>query len=136
MSDPSIADVTEALANVIGQVPGLQAQSFVSDVVNAPEAQIFLRPFDPRYTFGDQTRRYTLGVRVFVPRTDPRSAQLTLWGFMEPSGSTSVRARIEDSGAWSVEVDYAEVTNVGQPFELVLEQGVFWCVDFDVDVVW
>jgi hypothetical protein len=50
-----------------------------------------------------------------------------------------VTAKIEDEASWSgATVDFAEVTNVGQPFEYspTPDGPVYWCVDFDVRVCW
>jgi hypothetical protein len=135
---PSIDDACSALAAVVNQIPELRAKGYIDDVTNPPEAQVYTREFDPRMVFGDANRVFQLGVRVFVRRTDLRSAQQRLRSFMEPSGASSVRAKIEDGDSWAETIHYAEVTNIGQPFEYSPDSGttVFWCADWDVDVVW
>lgn len=133
---PSINDACNALADVLQSVDGLRAVGYIDDTINAPQAQVFTREFDPRMVFGNSKRPFMLGVRVFVKRTDPRSAQSALRDFMEPTGSKSVLAAIENEDYWGVTIDYAEVTSIGQPFELELPAEIYWCVDFDVDVIW
>ena len=136
---PSITEVCDTLAGAVSGISGLRAKGYVDDITNPPEAQVYTREYDPRMVFSGSKRTFMLGVRVFVKRTDIRSAQKTLREFMEPSGATSVTAKIEDETAWSgATVDYAEVTNIGQPFEYLPDGGtsVYWCVDFDVDVCW
>ena len=132
----SINDVCEALAEAVGQIPGLRAVGYIDDQINPPQAQVYTREYDPRMVLGNSKRAYMLGVRVFVRRTNPRSAQLALRDYMESSGSTSIPAAIEDESNWSATVDYAEVTSIGQPFEVETAAEVFWAVDFDVDVIY
>jgi hypothetical protein len=136
---PSITEVCDALAGAVDGITGLRAKGYIDDISNPPEAQVYTREYDPRYVFTGSKREFALGVRVFVKRTDIRSAQKSLREFMEPSGATSVTAKIEDEASWSgATVDFAEVTNVGQPFEYAPapDGPVYWCVDFDVRVCW
>jgi hypothetical protein len=88
---PSIDDACSALAAVVNQIPELRAKGYIDDVTNPPEAQVYTREFDPRMVFGDANRVFQLGVRVFVRRTDLRSAQQRLRAFMEPSGASATR---------------------------------------------
>jgi hypothetical protein len=134
---PSVNDVCESLAVAVATVPGLRAVGYIDDQVNPPQAQVFTREFDPRMTMGGSASRpVMLGVRIFVKRTDVRTAQRQLRNYMEQSGSSSVRAAIENSDNWNATVHYAEVTGIGQPFEYETAAEVYWAVDFDVDVIW
>ena len=138
MAQPTIDEACVALAAAIDGISGLRSKGFADDITNPPEAQVYTREYDPRFVFSGAKRTFALGVRVYVKRTDIRSAQRTLRGFMEPSGSTSVSAKIEDEASWTgVTIDDVVVTNVGQPFEFTDQSGlVYWAVDFDVDVIW
>lgn len=145
MPSPTLDEVCSALATVVGSISGLRAKAYADDQINPPEAQVFTRPFDPRMVFGSGSSygptTYQLGVRVFVSRNDPRSAQKKLRGFMETTGSESVLAKIEDETAWAQTIHNAEVTNIGQPQEvgIVGQDGavtLYYAVDFDVDVIW
>lgn len=134
---PTINEVCEALAEAVDTISGLRAIGYADDQVNPPQAHVYTRDFDPRMTMGGSASRpVLLGVRVFVRRVDARSAQKALRDYMEQSGSTSVRAAIEDPDNWSKTVHYAEVTNIGQPFEFESPSEIYWAVDFDVDVIW
>jgi hypothetical protein len=133
---PTINETCEAVAQVLGTIDGLRALPYADDQINPPQAHVLTREFDPRMILGDSKRVYQLAVRVFVRRTDPRSAQRTLRDLMEPSGVDSVRGVIENEDNWIVAVDYAEVTLVGEPFEYEDANNTYWAVDFDVDVVW
>lgn len=134
---PDINEVCDATAGALTSGINLRALGYIDDQINPPQAQVYTRDFDPRMTLGgSDTRRVPLGIRIFVRRTNPRTAQLELRSYMEQTGSLSVREAIENSDNWDVTVDYAEVTNIGQPFEYESTTEVYWAVDFDVDVVW
>lgn len=136
MAAPTIDEACDALASVLSSIGGLRALGYADDTIMPPQAQVFTREFDPRMVFGNSKRTFLLGVRVFVRRTDARSAQKSLRALMEPTGPTSITATIENEDLWSVTIDYAEVTSVGQPFEVETPTEIYWAVDFDVDVVW
>lgn len=134
---PTVNEVCDALAEAVGAVPGLRTLGFADDQINPPQAHVFTRDFDPRFTMGGSASRpVMLGVRVFVRAVDPRSAQKALRSYMEQSGSTSVRAAIEDDANWTQTVHFAEVTNIGQPFIHESVNESFWAIDFDVEVTW
>jgi hypothetical protein len=127
------------MAGAIDGLSGIRAKGFIDDITNPPEAQVSTREFDPRMVLSSVKATVPFTVRVFVKRTDLRSAHKALRGFMEPSGSGSVSAAINNESAWSgATVDDAYVTLVGQPFEYVPDGGntVYLCVDFDVEVIW
>jgi len=133
---PSLDEVCTTLADVITAGTGLRAKGFPDDQVNAPEAHVLTQPFDPRLVFDSPKSAYQLGVRVMVQRTNLRTAYQDLRNFMEPTGATSIRAAIEDEDNWQVDIDYAVVTNISQPFELELAGTVYMAVGFDVEVCW
>lgn len=136
---PSIDDVCTAMATAIDTISGLRAKPYADDIVNPAEAHIETREFDPRMVFSSVKATVPFVVRIFVKRTDIRSAAKTLRTFLEPSGSTSVSAAINNESAWSgATVDDAYVTLVSQPFEFSPDNGntVYWCADLDVEVIW
>jgi len=136
MAQPTINEACDAVATVLASITGLRSLGYIDDTIHPPQAQIYTREYDPRMILGNSKRTFLLGVRVFVRRTDPRSAQKALRAFMEPTGSTSITAAVENEALWPVTVDYAEVTSIGQPFEVETPTEIYWAVDFDVDVVW
>lgn len=141
---PTVDDVCTALASACSEVTGLRAKGWIDDNINPPEAHVFTLEHDPRMVFTSPIRTFPMGVQVMVARADPRAGQKALRGFMEPSGSTSVRAALEDSSNWPSGVHDVTVTRIGQPFELVIEAqqagGMvterYLAVQFDVEVIW
>ncbi len=131
----NVNDACQALADAAATVDGLRAKAYVDDTINPPEAQVFNRAFDPRLTLGGSPKRVVaLGVRVFVRRSELRTAQIQLRDFMEQTGATSVLESLEDEDNYSADVDMVEVIQIGQPFETSSGDAVYLAVDFDVDV--
>jgi hypothetical protein len=121
----------QALADSLIPVDGLRGKAYVDDQINAPEAQVFNRAYDPRLTLGGSPKQAVgLGLRIYVKRLDLRSAQLQLRGYM-----TSVLAAVQDSENWDAGTDYVEVVQIGAPFETSTGDAVYLAVDFDIDVV-
>jgi len=136
MAQPTISEACDAVATVLSSITGLRSIGYADDTINPPQAHVFTREYDPRMVLGNSKRTFLLGIRMFVRRTDPRSAQRAIRAFMEPTGSTSITATIENEDLWAVTVDYAEVTSIGQPFEVETPTETYMAVDFDIDVVW
>jgi hypothetical protein len=134
MSD--IQQVCDALADAVRHVERLKAKGYVDTTIAPPEAQVYTRPFDPRLVFAPSPVQYELGLRVFVKGSDLKASQAALRAYMEPTGSTSVRAALEDAANWPHDVHLVEVTQIGQPAEIELADNKYWFVDFDVTVVW
>jgi hypothetical protein len=132
----NVNDACEALAEAVSTIPGLRGKPYVDDQINPNEAQVFNRAFDPRMTLGGSpVRAVALGLRVFVQRQTTRAAQLELREYMEQAGDKSILAAVEDADHWPIGVNYMEVTQIGQPFEVTVPNASYLAVDFDVDVI-
>lgn len=125
-----------ALADAVATVPGLRAKPYPDENINPPDVHIYWREGDPRLTFGTVRAEYHIGLRVFVRRTDLRSAETELDGYLDPEGSTSVLAALLDSDNWPDDVHYVEVTNVSEYLDMVTPEVTFRFADIDVNVVW
>lgn len=130
-----IQTVCERLADAVATVANLEVKGWLDDSLNPPEAQVFTRAYDPRFTFSGNVRPVAVGVRVFVKRTDLHEAQMQLRNFMDMDGPQSIRAAIEDSGNWPTGTNDVTVTGIGQPFEATAGQETYLAVDFDIDVI-
>jgi hypothetical protein len=133
---PDIQSVCDALADSVRGIEGLKAKGFAGAVTATPEAQVYTRSFDPRLVFSATPNQYALGLRVFVGAQDPRAAQKNLRAFMEPAGSTSIRAAVESDENWPEGVHMVEVTQIGRVAEVELGEAVYWFVEFEIDVIW
>lgn len=133
---PTISEVRDSIASAITAGCGLRAVPLLTDSLNPPVAVVVASEYDPRLVLGKAKAEYPFTVRVYVNRPAERSAQLTLDGYREPSGTGSVVAAIEDLDNWTETVDYASVTRVGAPTEALIADDLVMAVDFDIEVVW
>ena len=94
MSAPTFTAMREALAAALGTVSGVRAYSHFPEKVNTPAAIVG----GPSATYNDSTMtdEYTIPVLVLVADSSDRTAQLNLDSYLNPTGSTSIRAAIEN----------------------------------------
>ena len=101
----------------------------------APIAVVSRRAFDPRLVFAQSKAAYLFTVTVYVDRTDERAAQRALDTLTEISGSGSIVAAIQNGTLWSVSVDYAAVTQIGEVQAVAIAESNYLAVPIDVEVV-
>ena len=91
----AMSDIRTALATKIGNITGLRTAATVPDQVNPPIAVII----PERVTYDEAYARglvvYTFIVQLVVGKVSERTAQTKLDGFVNPTGSTSIKAAIE-----------------------------------------
>jgi hypothetical protein len=91
----AMSEIRTALAEKIGSINGLRTAATVPDQVNPPIAVII----PERVTYDEAYARglvvYTFIVQVVVGKVSERSAQNRLDGFVNPTGTTSIKAAIE-----------------------------------------
>lgn len=132
---PTVAEVRDELADVITTGAGLRATALVQDTLVAPIAVVSRRPFDPRMVLQQHKAAYQFTVTIYVDRTDERAAQRALDTYCEVSGANSVIAAIQNGSNWSVTVDYAQVTQVGDVQPVIVGESNYLIVPLDVEVV-
>lgn len=132
----TMRDARYALAEAIENGADVRASAYQADNVNAPCAHVFRRSMDPRMVFSGAKSTYLLGVRLFASRMAEVDAQELLDEWTEPAGSTSVVAAIQNGANWAVDVDYAQVTQIGDVQQLTIGDETFLIVDLDVEVVY
>jgi hypothetical protein len=111
----ALADVMNGLGAALEAIPGLRVVSMPSDSVNPPEAVVDFPTtvtFDSTFARGVDT--HIVKIRVYVGRSDDRSARLALAEYFD--GTRSIKAAVEQDptlsgAAKSVRVIRAE--NVG-----------------------
>lgn len=131
-----IQTACERLAEAVATIEGLEAKGWLDEKIDAPEAHVFTRTFDPRFTLGGSpARMVACGVRVYVKRGDLYEAQVQLRNFMDQAGPLSIREAVEDADNWPADTQDVTVTGIGQPFETTGGDAVYLAVDFDVDVI-
>lgn len=90
----ALTEITAGLAEALQAIPGLRVVAMPSDTVNPPEAVVDFPTtvlFDSMLGHVDA---YTIRIRVYVGRSDERSARLALARFLG-SGDSSVKRAVE-----------------------------------------
>jgi hypothetical protein len=132
---PTVTQVRDELADIITDRAGLRAAALVQDTMIPPIAIITRRPFDPRMIFSQAKAAYQFTITIYVDRTSERSAQIQLDEYLELTGNDSVTAAIQNSANWTLTVDYAQVTQIGEVQAVIIGESNYLAVPLDVEVV-
>jgi hypothetical protein len=113
----TIQTIRDGLKTRLQTIPGLRASDTIPEQINPPIAVVSVGTIDYSQSFGGSgLTAFNFVVTVFVSRPSTRTGQNLLDDYMEPSGSTSVKAALEAmpglSGA-SQDVYVSGVNNVG-----------------------
>jgi hypothetical protein len=131
----TVTDVRQALADAITNATGLRSAPLAQDTMVAPIAVVTRQAFDPRMILSNVKSTYAFTVTVFVDRTNERAAQTLLDQYCELTGELSVVAAITDGDNWTVDVDYAQVTQIGEVQAVAIAESQYLAVALDVEVV-
>lgn len=131
----TIAQARTSLAGAISSGAGLRSIPYLSSSIAHPCAHINPGPYDPRMVLGKSKAQYEFTVTVFVGTASDRAAQKRCDALREPSGVGSLVAAIEDGDLWLVDVDYAQVTLVGEPTLAVIAEETLMMFEVNVEVV-
>ena len=131
----TIADVRDGLAEAINAGTGLRTMAYLSGSIPHPCGHVRLGAYDPRMVMGRAKAEYPFIVTVFVGVASDRSAQKRCDRLREPAGDESIVTAVETSANWSVDVDYASVTMVGEPSEVAVAEEILMTVEFEIEVV-
>lgn len=131
----TIKQVRDAMATAV-ETTGLSCKAHTVNHVDPPVAMIETRPFDPRLNMSQSKWVVPFVVRVFAASLSEMEEAQRFDEYRELSGSTSVLAAIQTSGNWGITVDYAQVTQIGEPQWVDVGGIPYQAVDFDVEVCW
>ena len=133
----TIKQARAGLAAAVLAGTSIRCDDYETDQIVAPCFQVGRNPFNPQLAQGSQTKaEHHFRVRHYVPRTADKQAQEQLDSAAETSGATSLKVAVETSSNWgSVDVDYAEVVEVGEIVEVSRGDAVYLMVEYDVRVV-
>lgn len=132
----TIAEVRDGLAHAISTT-GLRTMAYMSSSIPHPCCHVRPDGYDPRMVLGRAKAEYTFTATVFVGPAAERSAQKRCDLIREAWGNESIVQAVEDATNWpsDVELDYAAVTFVGEPTEVVIAEEKLMIVEFDIEVV-
>lgn len=134
----TIADVRQQIADIATTLDGWMGSAYVGDSVDAPMVKVSRPAFDPRLVFGGGKYRVTFRCTAYVKRIETDLNEALLDSLCELTGAGSFIAAVQDEGNWSITVDYATVTNVGETFVTAFgaDTAEYLACPFDVEVVW
>jgi hypothetical protein len=134
----TIYEVRQGLSNALGTVPGWRSSPYVGEQVNPPMFKVTMPAFDPRYVMGETKARYTFRCYAYYTRVAADAAERALDELAEPTGAGSVIAAVQTSTNWTITVDYAQVTNVGEitVTSFGTDAVEYFVRPFDIEVVW
>ena len=108
----SLSDIRTGLANRIATISGLRTAATIPDQVNPPIAIVI----PERLTYDDAFNRglvtYSFLVQVIVGKVSERTSQNKIDGFINPTGTTSIKAAIEGDKTLNGAVFDTRVTEV------------------------
>ena len=108
----SLSDIRTGLANRIATISGLRTAATIPDQVNPPIAIVI----PERLTYDDAFNRglvtYSFLVQVIVGKVSERTSQNKIDGFINPTGTTSIKAAIEGDKTLNGVVFDTRVTEV------------------------
>ena len=108
----ALSDIRTGLANRIATISGLRTAATIPDQVNPPIAIVI----PERLTYDDAFNRglvtYSFLVQVIVGKVSERTSQNKIDGFINPTGTTSIKAAIEGDKTLNGVVFDTRVTEV------------------------
>ena len=131
----TIAEARDSLAGAISQGTSLRALPYLASTIPHPCAFVRLGDYDPRMVLGKSKATFPFRVTVFLGPASERSVQQRCDVLREPSGTGSIVAAIEDGDLWEATVDYAAVTLVGEPGEVIVAEETLMLFEVSVEVV-
>lgn len=130
----TLAAIREAMATDLATVADLRPVEYVQDQVTVNQAVIQRGPVAYHMVFGavDATKHtYQFTVLVYANRSDPRSAQIALDGYCEPS---SLPDALENGTALDAITDYVWVKSASEVRQATVGTTGYLLVTFEVEV--
>lgn len=90
-----IAEIRAALATAMGAIPGLSARPYTKDIADVPVAMVGGPEIEYDKTFGRGHDDYTIPVMVLCSKVSDEDSQARLDSYLDPFGSSSIKAAIE-----------------------------------------
>lgn len=130
----TVSQISAALKQAIGTIPGLRVYDYQPDQLNPPVAIVGLTQVTYHRAFqgGDAVHQYL--VTVVVSRPSERSGQTQLDGFASYSGASSIRAAVEADPTLGGVVQAAVVERVDNVQYVTIADNTYLTVDFVVTV--
>lgn len=140
----TLADVRANLKTILetiivsGTTSTWIATGYVGDQVNPPQFVVTRSSFDPRLVLNGTKAQHEFNVIAYMPRATPVESEAALDALAEPTGTASLIAAVQLSSNWSVTVDYAQVTQVGEVgvTQFGTDAAEYLACPFKIEVMW
>jgi hypothetical protein len=129
----TLAAVREAMVSDLGAVADLRPVEYVQDQVTVNQAVIRRGEVQYHMSFGkatDTKHTYQWFVDVYANRSDPRSAQIALDGYCEPSALPNA---LEEGSALDAVTDYVWVKSATEVRQTTVGTTGYLMVTFEVE---
>jgi hypothetical protein len=134
----TIAEVRTDLERVLELISPWRATGYVGDQINPPQFVVTRQEFDPRLVLQGSKAQHTFRVIAYMPRVTPVESEAALDALAEPTGNGSLIETVQTSTNWTVTVDYAQVTQVGEvsAVQFGTDTAEYLACPFTIEVVW
>ena len=134
----TIAEVRQNLADIADSLDGWYGRMYVGDAGDKRVIKVFRPAFDPRMVFGGGKYQMTFRCIAYAARIDSDASEQALDALAELTGDGSFIVAVQSSDNWTVTVDYASVTDVGEVGVTTFgSDGIeYLACPFEVEVVW
>ena len=134
----TLATVRSDLETVLANISGWRVSGYVGNGVVPPHLVVTRKAFDPRLTFGGTKATHKFMVVAYMPAATPIESEKALDALAEPTGTGSLIATVQTGSNWSVTVDYAQVTEVGEVgiTQFGTDAAAYLACPFEIEVMW
>ena len=108
----ALTDIRSGLATRIATISGLRTAATIPDQVNPPVAIVIPERLTYDDAYGKGLVTYSFLVQVIVGKVSERTSQNKIDGFINPTGTTSIKAAIEGDKTLNGVVFDTRVTEV------------------------
>ena len=134
----TFADVRDNLATICSGITGWTGSGYVGDSVNANVIKVTSPAFDPRMVLSGGKCRHTFRAIAYAPRTAGEYSEQALDVLRDVTGTGSLLVAVQNGSNWTVTVDYAQVTEIGEVQLTTFGQDTteYLTCPFLIEVVW
>ena len=131
----TVSELRTGLATNLATISGLRTSAFIPDNPSPPIAIVVPQHIDFDDAMGRGLDTYTFDIVVIANRMSERTAQSTLDGFCNPSGSRSVKAALESDKTLGGKSFDLRVTDMSSYTALALGETTYLAATFSVTVI-
>lgn len=133
MSAPTVRQVREGIATLLDTITGLRVFSHIPGQFAPPAAVVGMPSLDFDSSMGRGLDEWSCDVWVVVAHQSDKHAEKNLESYLDPTGSKSVKAKLESDGTLSGTVSDSRVT-FAEPVEFVFGDVTYIGLQFTLQI--